>query len=255
MNSKYLLFLLLFIFIFVSNEAYCENYTLDEFLKKYSLKDYFIVRQKREFIHWFSPKQSEILTKKKEKKIQQELSNEMDGYIKDNNPMLNKLDIEYWGLKEFHLGVQDQHGSLHDILVINKKELGEQYLQRIKKKYKDILVSFNQKNSINIKKYYFDAELFLAAETKLKSILIDEELLLKIYPNLLLKDEEINLDKESINRTINELKSTYIKGQSAMNNRMQARADSIFNKIGKSFKSLGNYINSQSRQLQYRITQ
>ena len=133
--------------------------------------------------------------------------------------------------------------------------MGEQYLQRIKKKYKDILVSFNQKNSINIKKYYFDAELFLAAETKLKSILIDEELLLKIYPNLLLKDEEINLDKESINRTINELKSTYIKGQSAMNNRMQARADSIFNKIGKSFKSLGNYINSQSRQLQYRITQ
>lgn len=82
MNSKYLLFLLLFIFIFVSNEAYCENYTLDEFLKKYSLKDYFIVRQKREFIHWFSPKQSEILTKKKRKKFSRNYQTRWMGILK-----------------------------------------------------------------------------------------------------------------------------------------------------------------------------
>ena len=255
MNSNYCYLMLIYFVFGISSISYCEEDTLEELLLKYDKKEFFVIRKIRDSKGLFNKTQNLVLSDKQEITKQKELTEVLDNEIKDKNPQLKKIDIEYWGLKEYHWGVKDKNGYLHDLLIVNKGELGKSYLQRIKKKYKDILASFTQKNTTNVKKYYFSADLFDNAESRLASILIDEEILLKISPNLLLKDEEVSLDKESINRTINELKSTYIKGQNALNSKMQAKTDTIFKKLGQSLKSFGNYINTQSQQIQYRISQ
>jgi len=249
MNSKFQYLLFIYLIFGGSYLSLGEEKSLEEFLIKYNVKEYLVIRQKRDFKNWYTPKQSIILSNKEETKVQEKLTKEMDFLIKDNNPMLKRVDIEYWGLKEFFMGVKDKNGSLHDILVVNKLELGSKYYQRIKKKNSDILMSLTQKDQSNINKYNFSSDLFSNAESKLNSNIIDEELLLKISPNLIINDQEISLQKESINRTINELKSTYIKGQNAFNSKMQVKTDSLINKLGKSLKAVGNFINTQSQQL------
>jgi hypothetical protein len=227
---------------------------LDELLRKYPSKEYFFIKKKRGSTNWFNSKQIEILSSKEEEKTQKALTEALDEFIIEGNPILKKHQIEYWGLKEFHWSIRDNNDLTNDVLTVKKIDLGNLYLQRIKKKYKDIKLSLSQKDLTNINKYNFNSGLYRKAESKLNSIIIDEELLLKIAPSLLFKDEEIVLQKESINKSINDLKSKYIVGTKVLNVNRQQKTDTLIQNLNKLFNSFKGYLNTQGQQLKYLTT-
>jgi len=254
MHFKFQPFLVLMLLGIFNHISQGQGEELDELLRKYPAKDYFFIKKKRGSTNWFNSKQIEILSSKEEEQTQKALTDALNEFIIEGNPILKNHQIEYWGLKEFHWSIRDTNGLTNDVLTVKKIDLGNLYLQRIKKKYKDIKLSLSQKDLTNINKYNFNSGLYRKAESKLNSILIDEELLLKISPSLLLKDEEIVLQKESINKSINDLKSKYIVGTKVINTTRQQKTDTLFQNLTKILNSFKGYLNTQGQQLKYLST-
>ncbi len=188
-----------------SQLAWGQEMRLDTYLNPYNSSDFFIVRKVRP-----APKRqknySDIIT---EEEIQKKLLETLNQTIKESNPILRSHSIEFWGLLEYKMGLKGMNDELVDVLTVNKQELGSRILQRIKKQYRDINLSLSLKEDASLENTNQVKSIFQDVEKRLSSIGIEEELLLKVAPNLIEKDSEIEMLKETISKSKNQLRSLF----------------------------------------------
>lgn len=202
---KTLITVLTILLITSSQLAWGQEIRLDTYLNPYNSSDFFIVRKVRP-VPKKQKNSSEINT---EEEIQKKLLETLNQIIKESNPILRTHSIEYWGLLEYKMGLKGMNDELVDILTVNKQELGSRILQRIKKQYRDINLSLSLKEDANLENTNQVKSIFQDVEKRLNSISIEEELLLKVAPNLIDKDSEIEMLKETISKSKNQLRSLF----------------------------------------------
>jgi hypothetical protein len=196
---------LILVFFFCAQLAWGQEMRLDTYLSPYNTSDFFIVRKVRP-VPKKQKNSSEIFT---EEEIQKKLLETLNQTIKESNPILRSHSIEYWGLLEYKMGLIGMNDELVDVLTVNKQELGSRILQRIKKQYRDINLSLSLKEDASLENTNQVKSIFQDVEKRLSSIGIEEELLLKVAPNLIEKDSEIEMLKETISKSKNQLRSLF----------------------------------------------
>ncbi len=196
---------LILVFFFCAQLAWGQEMRLDTYLSPYNTNDFFIVRKVRP-VPKKQKNSSEVFT---EEEIQKKLLETLNQTIKESNPILRSHSIEFWGLLEYKMGLKGMNDELVDVLTVNKQELGSRILQRIKKQYRDINLSLSLKEDASLENTNQVKSIFQDVEKRLSSIGIEEELLLKVAPNLIEKDSEIEMLKETISKSKNQLRSLF----------------------------------------------
>jgi len=205
MNSTKIKFVVFFAIISLSQSAFCQNVEIDSYLSNYNMNDFFIVRKIRPNVK----KQRNNLEVLTVEEIQKKMIETLSQNIKESNVKLKGHSIEYWGLLEFKMGLKGSDDNLVDVLTVNKQELGKRILARIKKQYTDIKLSLSLKENGNLENTNQVQALFQDVEKKLSLIEIEEELLLKVAPDLIDKENILENLKEDISKSKNELRSKF----------------------------------------------
>ena len=193
-----------FFLIGISQLAWGQNNEVEEYLAGFNINDHFIVRKTRPETK--KRKSEDIIS---EDDIKKRLLEQLNQNIKESNPILKNHSIEYWGLLVFKLDLKGKGDAIIDVLTVNKQELGSRIKLRIIKQYDNIMSSLSLKEEARLENTNQVKAIFQEVELKRNAIEVEEELLLKIAPNLLIGDEEIKAKKEDIHKSVNELRSKF----------------------------------------------
>lgn len=205
MEKKLLKLSLILLLSSISQLSWGQEMSVDTYLMLYNSSDHFIVRKVRP-----TPKRNKNSSESlSDEEIQKKLLETLNQTIKESNPILRSHSIEYWGLLEYKMRLKGNNGELVDVLTINKQELGSRIIQRIKKQYRDINLSLSLKEGATLENTNQVKSIFQDVEKRLIAISVEEELLLKVAPNLIEKDYEIVMLKETISKSKNELRSLF----------------------------------------------
>lgn len=187
----------------ISQFSWAQATEVDRYLASYNTTDHFIVRKIRPEVK--KRKSEDILN---EEDIKKRLTEQLSQNIKESNPILRNHTIEYWGLLEFKFDLKGKGDEIYDVVTVEKQELGKLIKLRIIKEYDNIMSSLSLKEEARLENTNQVKAIFQDVERRKSAIDIEEELLLKIAPNLL-NDQEIKAKKEDINKSKNELRSKF----------------------------------------------